>query len=72
MYSEQPRIRIHALAQESWRGMSRRLLAMLTHCMEIGNLMMSAGLNALPFTGAIFDATHWAQIALRMFRAGGD
>jgi hypothetical protein len=40
--------------------------------MEAGTLIMSAGLNALAFTGRAFDATHWAQIAIRLFRAGGD
>jgi hypothetical protein len=32
----------------------------------------AAGLNALAFTGGIFDATHWAANCLRMLRAGGD
>jgi hypothetical protein len=35
--------------------------------MEAGTLVMSAGLNALAFTGGAFDAAHWAQIGFGCF-----
>jgi hypothetical protein len=31
--------------------------------LDLPVLVMSAGLNALAFTGGAFDAGHWAQIA---------
>jgi hypothetical protein len=50
----------------------KRDIPTLANCMEIGTLVMSAGLNALAFTGGIFDATHWTANCLRILRAGGD
>jgi hypothetical protein len=42
-------------------------IAVVAHCMEAGTLVMSAGLNALAFTGGAFDAAHWAQVAFGCF-----
>jgi hypothetical protein len=39
----------------------------VAHIMEAGTLVMSAGLNALAFTGGAFDAAHWAHIAFGCF-----
>jgi hypothetical protein len=39
----------------------------VARAMEAGTLIMSAGLNALAFTGGAFDASHWAQIAFGCF-----
>jgi hypothetical protein len=56
----------------NWGGpLSRKSLEVSSrsppHAMEIGTLVMSAGLNALAFTGGAFDAAHWAQIAFGCF-----
>jgi hypothetical protein len=40
--------------------------------MEAGTLIMSAGLNALAFTGGAFDAAHLRVGRVRLFRGGGN
>jgi hypothetical protein len=35
--------------------------------MKAGTLVMTAGLNALVFSGGAFDAAHWAQVAFGRF-----
>jgi hypothetical protein len=50
----------------------KRDIAVVARIMEAGTLIMSAGLNALAFTGGAFDAAHWAQVAFGCFRAGGN
>jgi hypothetical protein len=45
----------------------KRDIALVARCMEAGTLVMSAGLNALAFTGGAFDAAHWAQVAFGCF-----
>jgi hypothetical protein len=45
----------------------KRDIAKVAHCLEGGTLVMSAGLNALAFTGGAFDAGHLAQIAFGCF-----
>jgi hypothetical protein len=45
----------------------RKDISKVGHAMEVGTLLMSAGLNALAFTGGAFDAGHWAQIAFGCF-----
>jgi hypothetical protein len=52
-----------ALAQLTAPPDVKRDIAIVPRCMEVGTLVMSAGLNALAFTGGVFDAAHWAQIA---------
>jgi hypothetical protein len=42
-------------------------IAIVARCMEVGTLIMSAGLNALAFTGGAFDVAHWAQVAFGCF-----
>jgi hypothetical protein len=42
-------------------------IAIVARCMEAGTLVVSAGLNALAFTGGAFDAAHWAQVAFGCF-----
>ena len=56
-----------ALAQLTAPPAVKRDIAVVAHSMEIGTLAMSAGLNALAFTGGRFDAAHWAQIAFGCF-----
>jgi hypothetical protein len=46
---------------------AKREIATVAHCMEAGTLIMSAGLNALAFTGGVFDLAHSAQIAFGCF-----
>ena len=52
-----------ALAQLTAAPDVKRDIAIVARCMEAGTLVMSAGLNALAFTGGAFDAAHWAQVA---------
>jgi hypothetical protein len=61
-----------ALAQLTAPADVERDIAIVARCTQAGTLVMSAGLNALAFTGGAFDAAHWAQIAFGLFRAGGD
>jgi hypothetical protein len=56
-----------ALAQLTAPPDVKKDIATVAHCMEGGTLVMSAGLNALAFTGGAFDAAHWAQIAFGCF-----
>jgi len=56
-----------ALAQLTAAPEVKRDIAAVAHTMEAGTLVMSAGLNALAFTGGAFDAAHWAQIAFGCF-----
>jgi hypothetical protein len=56
-----------ALAQLTAPPEVKRDIAAVAHTMEAGTLVMSAGLNALAFTGGAFDAAHWAQIAFGCF-----
>ena len=56
-----------ALAQLTAPAAVKRDIATVARCMEAGTLVMSAGLNALAFTGGAFDAAHWAQIAFGCF-----
>jgi hypothetical protein len=45
----------------------KRDIGKVAHTMEAGTLVMSAGLNALAFTGGMFDLAHWPQIAFGCF-----
>jgi hypothetical protein len=56
-----------ALAQLTSPQDVKRDIATVAHCLEGGTLVMSAGLNALAFTGGSFDAAHWAQIGFGCF-----
>lgn len=56
-----------ALAQLTAPVDVKKDIAVVAHAMEAGTLVMSAGLNALAFTGGAFDAAHWAQIAFGCF-----
>jgi hypothetical protein len=56
-----------ALAQLTAPPEVKKDIAVVAHGMEAGTLVMSAGLNALAFTGGAFDAAHWAQIAFGCF-----
>jgi hypothetical protein len=56
-----------ALAQLTASPEVKKDIAAVAHSMEAGTLVMSAGLNALAFTGGAFDAGHWAQIAFGCF-----
>jgi hypothetical protein len=56
-----------ALAQLTSPPDVKRDIALVARCMEAGTLVMSAGLNALAFTGGAFDVAHWAQIAFGCF-----
>jgi hypothetical protein len=56
-----------ALAQLTAPADVKKDIAVVAHCMEAGTLVMSAGLNALAFTGGAFDAAHWAQVAFGCF-----
>jgi hypothetical protein len=56
-----------ALAQLTSPPDVKRDIAIVARCMEAGTLIMSAGLNALAFTGGNFDAGHWAQVAFGCF-----
>jgi hypothetical protein len=56
-----------ALAQLTAPADVKKDIALVAHCMEAGTLVMSAGLNALAFTGGAFDAAHWAQVAFGCF-----
>jgi hypothetical protein len=56
-----------ALAQLTAPPDVKRDIAIVARCMEAGTLIMSAGLNALAFTGGAFDAGHWAQVAFGCF-----
>ena len=56
-----------ALAQLTSPPDVKRDIAIVARCMEAGTLVMSAGLNALAFTGGAFDAAHWAQVAFGCF-----
>jgi hypothetical protein len=56
-----------ALAQLTSPPDVKRDIAIVARCMEVGTLIMSAGLNALAFTGGAFDAAHWAQVAFGCF-----
>jgi hypothetical protein len=56
-----------ALAQLTSPPDVKRDIAIVARCMEAGTLIMSAGLNALAFTGGAFDAAHWAQVAFGCF-----
>jgi hypothetical protein len=56
-----------ALAQLTAPPDVKRDIAIVARFMEAGTLIMSAGLNALAFTGGAFDAAHWAQIAFGCF-----
>ena len=56
-----------ALAQLTALPDVKKDIAVVAHIMEAGTLVMSAGLNALAFTGGAFDAAHWAQIAFGCF-----
>jgi hypothetical protein len=56
-----------ALAQLTAPSDVKRDIAVVAHCMEAGTLVMSAGLNALAFTGGAFDAGHWPQILFGCF-----
>jgi hypothetical protein len=56
-----------ALAQLTASPEVNKDIAVVAHSLEAGTLVMSAGLNALAFTGGMFDAGHWAQIAFGRF-----
>ena len=56
-----------ALAQLTAPADVKRDINLVARCMEAGTLVMSAGLNALAFTGGAFDAAHWAQVAFGCF-----
>jgi hypothetical protein len=56
-----------ALAQLTSPPDVKKDIAIVARCMEAGTLIMSAGLNALAFTGGNFDAAHWAQVAFGCF-----
>jgi hypothetical protein len=56
-----------ALAQLTAAPDVKRDINLVARCMEAGTLVMSAGLNALAFTGGAFDAAHWAQVAFGCF-----
>jgi hypothetical protein len=56
-----------AMAQLTAPAHVKRDIAIVARCMEAGTLVMSAGLNALAFTGGAFDAAHWAQVAFGCF-----
>jgi hypothetical protein len=56
-----------ALAQLTAPPDVKRDIAIVARCMEAGTLVMSAGLNALAFTGGAFDAAHGAQVAFGCF-----
>jgi hypothetical protein len=56
-----------ALAQLTAPPDVKKDIAIVARCMEAGTLVMSAGLNALAFTGGAFDAGHWAQVAFGCF-----
>jgi hypothetical protein len=56
-----------ALAQLTSPPEVERDIALVARCMEAGTLVMSAGLNALAFTGGAFDVAHWAQVAFGCF-----
>jgi hypothetical protein len=56
-----------ALAQLTAAPDVKKDIAIVARCMEAGTLIMSAGLNALAFTGGAFDAAHWAQVAFGCF-----
>jgi hypothetical protein len=56
-----------ALAQLTSPPDVKRDIAIVARCMEAGTLIMSAGLNALAFTGGALDAAHWAQVAFGCF-----
>ncbi len=56
-----------ALAQLTAPPEVKKDIGPVAHIMEAGTLVMSAGLNALAFTGGAFDAAHWAQIAFGCF-----
>jgi hypothetical protein len=56
-----------ALAQLTSPPDVKKDIAIVARCMEAGTLIMSAGLNALAFTGGAFDAAHWAQVAFGCF-----
>jgi hypothetical protein len=56
-----------ALAQLTSPPDVKKDIAIVARCMEAGTLVMSAGLNALAFTGGAFDAAHWAQVAFGCF-----
>jgi hypothetical protein len=56
-----------ALAQLTAPADVKKDIALVAHCMAVGTLIMSAGLNALAFTGGAFDAAHWAQVAFGCF-----
>jgi hypothetical protein len=56
-----------ALAQLTATADVKRDIRTVASIMEAGTLIMSAGLNALAFTGGAFDAAHWAQVAFGCF-----
>ena len=56
-----------ALAQLTSPPEVKKDIAIVARCMEAGTLIMSAGLNALAFTGGAFDIAHWAQVAFGCF-----
>jgi hypothetical protein len=56
-----------ALAQLTASPEVKKDIGTVAHIMEAGTLTMSAGLNALAFTGGASDAAHWAQIAFGCF-----
>jgi hypothetical protein len=56
-----------ALAQLTATADVKRDIRAVASIMEAGTLIMSAGLNALAFTGGAFDAAHWAQVAFGCF-----
>ncbi len=45
----------------------RRDISKVGQAMEVGTLAMSAGLNALAFSGGHFDLAHWPQLAFGCF-----
>jgi hypothetical protein len=56
-----------ALAQLTSPPDVKRDIAIVARCLEAGTLIMSAGPNALAFTGGAFNAAHWAQVAFGCF-----
>lgn len=56
-----------ALAQLTASPEVKKDIALVARIMEAGTLVMSAGLNALAFTGGAFDVAHWAQIGFGAF-----
>lgn len=59
-----------ALAQLTAAADVKKDIGTVAHLMEVVTLVMSAGLNALAFTGGAFDLAHWPQVLFGCFVPG--